>query len=159
MARKEKPIRTYKEFSEMGFEELLRELKEMLGKAQRINVWFSAIERVELLPGLQALHDKCAQPGRRTDLGKGDPNKPRWDEVCKLLGISPDLIRMWRMRTAANNDIRHLLGEQPAKPRLSQEQRNREAQRHLMLLCGAVLNGDEEAAEKMALMLAELYGF
>jgi hypothetical protein len=52
------------------------------------------------------MHDKVAWPGRRIV----DPAKPN---LRSILGITPDLVRMCRMRTQANTDIRHLLGENP----------------------------------------------
>ena len=153
--RIKKEALTYKEYADMDFEELYQTLKGMFRQAQRLMVWFGSEERLNLLPALQAMHDKVAQPGRRV----ADPNNPNWEDVCRMLGITPDIVRMWRMRTAANTDIRHLVGEQPPKPKLSQEQQNREAVRHLARLCRVVLNGDEDEAEHMALRLAEQYGF
>ena len=155
MARREKQALTYQQFADMSYDELLKELKGMLGQARRINVWFSVIERVNLLPALQAMHDKVARPGRRNP----DPNKPNWEDICRILGITPDVVRMWRMRTQANTDIRHLLGEQPPKPKVSQEQMNKEALKHLQQLVTAVLTGDDEQAEAIAAALAERYGF
>ena len=143
----------------MSYEQLLATLKDMLAQAKRVNVWFSAIERVNLLPALQAMHDKVARPGQRIDRGERDPAQPNWSDVCRSLGISPDLVRVWRQRTQAHTDIRHLLGEQPPTPRISPGQRNREAVRHLQVLVTTVLNGDEQQAEAVALALAERYGF
>jgi hypothetical protein len=156
MARRHKEVLTYRHFATMSYDELHKTLKEMLGQAGRLTRWFSAVERVNLLPALQAMHDKIAQPGRRVP----DPDKPNWDDWCRSVGLSPTIVRMWRMRTAANTDIRHLLGEEPVqKAKFTQEQKNREAVKHLRLLCTEVLNGSEETAEQLALTLAERYGF
>ena len=140
----------------MSYEELLRTLKEMLKQAQRLSVWFNAAERVNLLPALQAMRDKVAQPGRREE---PDPNKPTWEQVCRILGITPAQVRMWKQRTQTDTDIRHLLGEQPNKPGKSTEATNAQAVKHLEALCKSVLEGDDRRAEQLAAAIAERYGF
>jgi len=50
-------------------------------------------------------------------------------------------------------------GRKLTKKRLSPEERNREAVKHLAKLCQAVLNGQEEKAEQLAWALTERYGF
>jgi hypothetical protein len=59
----------------------------------------------------------------------------------------------------ANTDIRHLLGEQPVKPGEKQANGNDQIRRHLAELCNAVLYGEDERAEQMAMALDERYGF
>jgi hypothetical protein len=81
------------------------------------------------------------------------------EDVCRSLGITPNLVRVWRCRTQANTDIRHLLGEQPAKPGEKQADSASETRRDLADLCQAVLYGPEERAEQMAMALVECYGF
>ena len=106
MARKQ--VLTYRQFLEMSYGELLRTLKDMLKQAQRLSVWFNAAERVNLLPALQAMHDKVAQPGKRSE---PNADKPTWEQVCRILGITPGQVRMWKQRTQTDTDLRHLLGE------------------------------------------------
>lgn len=153
MARKE--VLTYKQFADMSYQELHRTLKEMLGRAQRLSVWFNAVERVNLLPALQAMHDKVAQPGRR----EPNPGQPTWEQECRSLGITPEQVRRWKRRTQADTDIRHLIGEEPNPPGKRVEDRNAQAAQHLAQLCKLVLDGDEEHAERLAAALAERYGF
>jgi hypothetical protein len=139
----------------MSYEELYRVLREKFRQAQRISLWFGELERAGVLVALQAMHDKVAQPGRRIP----DPNQPNWEDVCRSLGITPNLVRVWRCRTQANTDIRHLLGEQPPKSGEKQADGASEVRRHLADLCKAVLYGEDERAERMAMSLAERYGF
>jgi hypothetical protein len=155
MPRAKKGVLTYRQFSDMSYEQLLRKLKEMLAQAQRITVWFNAAERLQLLPALQAMHDKVAQPGRRI----ADPNKPNWADVCLILGITPDLVKKWKTRTAAETDIRHLLGEDFTKPGPPKPDDAAALKKQLALLVSAVLSGDEEHAEQLAAALAERYEF
>jgi hypothetical protein len=154
MAHKE--VLAYKQFAEMSYDHLHHKLKEMIERAQRLSVVFNAVERVNLLPALQAMHDKVAQPGRR----ERDPNQPTWDDECRSLGIAPEQVRQWRRRTQAETDIRHPLGEERNPPPGKRaEDRNAQAAKHLAQLCTLVLNGEEEQAERLAAALAERYGF
>ena len=150
-------IRTKKEFAEMTYSELHRELKKMLGQAKRMTVWFNAVERVNLLPALLAMKEKVAQPGRR----EPDPNKPNWEDECRSLGITPDIVKKWKQRTQTESDIRHLIGEEPNRPapRSSDSVNGALAVKHLQDLCKAVLEDDTTKAESMALTLIERYGF
>jgi transposase-like protein len=154
VARKE--VLTYKQLSELTYEELFRKAKEMLKQEQRLVNWFNAAARVDLLPILQALHDQVAQPGRR---GEPDPNKPNWEQVCRLLGITPELVRQWKRRTQTDTDIRHLLGEEDNKPGTRVEDKNALATKHLQQLCSLVLSGDDIQAERLATAIVERYGF
>jgi hypothetical protein len=136
----------------MGYAALHRELIRMLKQAQRQVAWFNLDERAKLLPALQAMHNLVAQPGRRI----ADPDKPNWDDECRLLGISPDLVRKWKQRTAADTDIRVLLGE---KPKPGQKPSASEATRHLKALVEAVLGGQDDRAEDLAMVYEEIYQF
>ena len=156
MAKGSTSVITYKEFADMSYHELHQKLKEMIGQAQRLSVLFNAVERVNLLPALQAMHDKVAQPGKR---GEPDPKKPTWEEECRSLGITPELVRQWKHRTQTETDIRHLLGDKPNKPGEPAKDNNAMAAKHLQQLCQLVLNGDEIRAEQFALAVAERYGF
>src|SRR6516164_5588062 len=153
MSRKD--VLTYKQFADMSYQELHRTLKEMLGQAQRLSVWFNAVERVNLLPALQAMHDKVAQPGRR----EPNPAQPTWEQECRSLGITPEQVRQWKRRPQADTDIRHLIGEERNPPGKRVEDRNARAAQHLAQLCKLVLDGDDEHAERLAAALAECYGF
>ena len=106
----QKLVPTYKEFAEMTYEQPHRTLKKMLSEAQHLSISIDAVQRLKLLSALQAMRDKVAQPGRR---GEPNPNKPSWEDECRMLGISPEVVRQWRRRTQVNDDIRHLLGEEP----------------------------------------------
>ena len=94
-------VLTYKQFADMSYQEQHRTLKEMLGQAQRLSVWFNAVERVNLLPALQAMHDKVPQPGRR----EPNPDQSTWEQECRSLGIEPEQVRQWKRRTQAYTDI------------------------------------------------------
>jgi hypothetical protein len=145
---------TYKEFKEMGYERLHRELKKMLAQAERMTKWFNAAERINLLPALQAMHDLVAKPGQR----EPDPTKPNWEDECRLLGITPEQVRQWKSRTASETDIRHLLGERPKEPGAPPESISH-IKRHLEDLARAVLDGNDDRAERLAAMAAEMYRF
>lgn len=151
-----KEVLTYKQFANMSYRELHRKLKDMLGQAQRLSVWFNAAERLNLLPALQAMHDKVAQPGRRAE---ANPHTPTWEQECRSLGITPEQVRQWKRRTQADTDIRHLLGEEPNPPGKRVEDRNAQAANHLAQLCKLVLDDDDVHAEQLAAALAERYGF
>jgi hypothetical protein len=150
-----KEVLTYKQYADMTYDELYRILKEKFRQAQRISLWFGELERLGVLVALTAMHDKVAQPGRRIP----NPNQPNWEDVCRSLGITPNLVRVWRCRTQANTDIRHLLGEQPAKPGGRQADGNSQIRHHLAELCREVLYGEDEQAERIAMELVERYGF
>jgi hypothetical protein len=143
------------DFQRMDYPQLHRELKKMLAQAQRVITWFDSAERKNLLPALQAMHDLVAQPGRR----EPDPSKPNWADECQILGITPEMVRQWKSRTATETDIRRLVGEEPTQPRRSPQDRNREAVQTLQRLAQAVLEGKDEDAEHIAQFAAERYGF
>jgi hypothetical protein len=145
--------RTQKQFKELGYDKLHRELQRMLAQAQRMTVWFNAAERLNLLPALFAMKEIVQQPGRR----EPDPNSPNWEDECRLLGITSDMVRQWKCRTAAETDIRHMLGEAPKKGPAAPS--NVQAKKHLEALARAVLDGQEERAERLANAFAEIYGF
>ena len=54
MARKE--VLAYRQFAGMSYQELHGKLKEMIERAQRLSVVFNAVERVNLVPALKAMH-------------------------------------------------------------------------------------------------------
>src|SRR5215475_15112552 len=97
------------------------------------------------------MHDKVAQPGRRCE---PNPRTPTWEEECRSLGITPELVRQWRRRIQAEFDIRHLLGEEPNKGGGKRvEDKNALAAEHLQKLCKLVLSdreGDDERAQQLA---------
>jgi hypothetical protein len=102
------------------------------------------------------MHEKVAQPGRRTP----DPNQPNWEDECRSLGITPELVRQWKRRTQAETDIRHLLGKEDQRPgKKTSSEVNAQALKDLERICRTVLGGDEIVAEQMALALAERYKF
>jgi hypothetical protein len=152
---KHKEVLTYRHYADMSYEELYRVLKEKFRQAQRISLWFGELERAGVLVALQAMHDKVAQPGRRIP----DPGRPNWEDVCRSLGISPNLVRVWRCRTQANTDIRHLLGEQPARSGEQPAAGSGQLRRDLAELCKEVIYGEDVEAERMAMELVERYGF
>jgi hypothetical protein len=143
-----------KQFKELGYEKLHRAVQKMLAQAQRMTIWFNAAERLNLLPALFAMKELVAQPGRR----EPDPNKPNWEDECRLLEITPEMVRQWKCRTAAETDIRHLLGEEPKKGQPTAPS-DAQAKKYLEALTKAVLDGEDERAEKLANAFAEIYGF
>lgn len=160
MKNKSGEVLTYKQFADMPYQELHNELKKMIQQAKRLSIWFTAGERFNLLPALQAMHDKVAQPGRRTDLREAAG--PTWDAECQSLGITPELFRQWKRRTQTDTDIQHLLGEKPKEPGMKKQSgENAQAVRDLHKLCIAVLENDYDGikAEEIALAIAERYGF
>jgi hypothetical protein len=150
-------VKTYKQYADMPYLELHNELRRMLQQAQRLSIWFNAEERLNLLPALQAMHDMVAQPGRRTD--RRESTDPTWEDECRSLGITPELVRQWKRRTQADTDIRHLLGEEPSRPGERGAASNAQAVQHLQAICTAVLRGDDLKAERLAAAFAERYGF
>ena len=152
----DKPL-SYGEYKALGYQKLHKQLTKMLAQTHRISQWFDAGERLNLLPALMAMRDLTAKPGRR------EPNAspmPDWTEECYLLGISANVVRQWKHRTAAETDIRHLLGEEPNTPkRTGGGNANADAVKHLQRLVRAIVNGSEEEAERLALAIAERYGF
>src|SRR5215471_12622451 len=157
--RSKKDVLTYRHYADMEYDELLGALKEKFRQAQRISLWFNELEKAGVLVMLQALHDKVAQPGRRRDLAGPDPESPTWADVCGILGITPNLVRVWRSRTQANLDIRHLLGEPVPEPGKKVEDTVSELRASLRRICTAVVYSDkEEEAEQLAMALIERYG-
>jgi hypothetical protein len=143
------------EFKALGYERLHRKLLSMMKQAQRMMLWFNAAERTNLLPALMAMKELTAQPGRR----EPDPNRPNWEEECALIGISPDTIRQWKVRTAAEADIKTLVGEEKTAGGKSDGPTVSQLKRQLALLSQAVITQDDERAEKLATAFAEIYGF
>jgi hypothetical protein len=140
----------------MGYEKLHKHLISMLNQAHRISRWFNAAERLDLLPALMAMRDLTAQPGRR------DPESnpvPDWNEECLALGINANVVRQWKHRTATDTDLRTMLGEESGKPGKRSSSAEADAIKHLQRLVQAVIDGKEEEAERLALALAEHYGF
>jgi len=152
----DKPL-SYGEYKALGYQKLHKQLAKMMSQTHRISRWFDAGERLNLLPALMAMRDLTAKPGRR------EPNSshvPDWTEECYLLGINANVVRQWKRRTAAETDIRHLLGEEPNTPkRAGGGNANADAVKHLQRLVRAIVNGSEEEAERLALAIAERYGF
>ena len=146
--------RTVEQFKALGYDKLHKELVRMIGQSKRIAVWFDEGERTHLLPALVAMRDLVAQPGRR----EPDPDKPSWQEECLRLGITPELVRQWKTRTASEQQIRRMLGEEP---KVSARGAGREdvvkLKRHLEALAQAVLDGQEEKAEALAQAAADEY--
>jgi hypothetical protein len=140
----------------MGYKKLHKHLISMLNQAHRISRWFNAAERLDLLPALMAMRDLTAQPGRR------DPESnpiPDWNEECHLLDINANVVRQWKHRTATDSDLRSVLGEEPSRPGKRSGSGDADAIRHLQRLVKFVVEGKEEEAERLALALAERYGF
>jgi hypothetical protein len=138
----------------MEYDELHRELKRLLKQAGRVMRWFNEDKRAQLLPALMAMKALVAQPGRRFPR----EGVPTWEEECKKLGISADLVRKWKQRTGAEHDLRKLLGEDEYTQRKHHETMTID-QRKLQRLCEAVLNGEQVLAERLAAAYVEEYGF
>jgi len=148
---------SYAECKALGYQKLHKQLVKMIAQTQRISRWFDAGERLNLLPALMAMRDLTAKPGRREP---GISPVPDWTEECSLLGISANVVRQWKHRTAAETDIRNLLGEEPTTPkRAGGGTGNADAVKHLQRLVRAILNSSEDDAERLALAIAERYGF
>jgi hypothetical protein len=154
---KHKEVLTYTQYAAMDYDELLRVLKDKFRQAQRLSLWFNELEKLGVLVALQAMHDKVAQPGRRRDLAEPDPKKPTWEDVCSMLGITPNLVRVWRCRTQANTDIRHLLGEEPPRPGAKQPDSASEIRHRALRLAKAVIRGEETEAAQLAWGIVERY--
>jgi hypothetical protein len=148
---------TYKQFKELGYARLHKELLKMISQSRRLMTWFDAGERLNMLPALLAMKDLVAQPGRR----EPDPSKPNWEDECRILGITPEVVRQWKKRTAAETDIRTIVGEKPKAQSAKDDAAARAAQamKRLQALVEAVVEGDEARAEKLAYAYAQIYGF
>lgn len=151
--KRRRPLLTVKQYVEMGYEALHKELKRLVDHSKRDMVWLNKERAVQLLPALMAMQSMVAQPGRRNPtLGK-----PDWNEECRLLGITAAQVRQWKHRTAAEMDIRHLLGEDDQEPRTRQVPPSLELQKLQMLVRAVLENPD--LGERLALQIAEEYGF
>jgi hypothetical protein len=128
----------------------------MLNQAHRISRWFNAAERLDLLPALMAMRDLTAQPGRRDPESKSLPD---WNEECYSLGINANVVRQWKHRTATDTDLSNMLGEEPRRPGKRSSSVEADALKHLQRLVQVVIDGKEEEAERLALALADRYGF
>jgi len=95
---------------------------------------------------LQALHEIVAQPGRRTV----DPTRPNWDEICEQVGITPEMVRHWKQRTATETDIRRLLGEQSPSPGKREPDKLAEAFKELRRIVQTNQRHDTPLAEELA---------
>lgn len=141
----------------MGQEGLIIEVRRILSQSRRLVIWFKKAEQLDLLPALTALKQLSARPGRR----QVDPEKPGWQEVCRSLDISPEMVRQWRLRTQSEHDIRRLLGEIENVPRKKTFDevaldipRFKKAVGRLVQF---VLDAEFDEAERAAMDLAELY--
>ena len=153
---KHKAPLSQKQYAELGYARLHAELKWMLAQAERITKMFNAGSRHRLLPALYAMRELTAAPGQRSDI---EPDQPSWESECRLLGITAEQVRQWKCRTAAETDIRHLVGEERAQRAKNAEPSNARALAHLARLTAAVLDGNEVEAEKLAAAYQEIYGF
>lgn len=153
---KHTPPLSQKQYAELGYTKLHAQLKRMLAQAERITKMFNAGSRLRLLPALYAMRELTAAPGQRSDI---EPDRPSWERECRLLGITAEQVRQWKHRTAAETDIRHLVGEERALREKINQPSNARAREHLARLATAVLNGDEIEAEKLAAAYSEIYGF
>lgn len=143
---------TVKQYRELGYEKLHAELKRLIMQSNRTMVWLNRERQVQMLPALMAMKSLVAAPGRRFPT----PGMPNWEEECGLLGINPATIRQWKKRTGAEQDMRAMVGEE-REPRVRHMPPSLELHK-LQMLCDAVLS-DSEQAEKLALEIAEEYGF
>jgi hypothetical protein len=155
MDMKHKAPLSQKQYAELGYTKLHAELKRMLAQAERITKMFNAGSRHRLLPALYAMRELTAAPGQRSDI---EP-RPSWESECRLLGITAEQVRQWKHRTAAETDIRHLVGEERALREKNTAPSNARALAHLARLTAAVLDGNEVEAEKLAMAYQEVYGF
>src|ERR1035441_5577125 len=136
---------TVKGYSSLGYDKLHKEILKMVQQAEHATVWFNTDKQLRLLPALTALKSLVAQPGRRFLVA----GQPGWEDECRSLGLTAEQIRQWKKRTASEMSIGALLGEEknaPKKraPALTQEYRR------MVMLAQAVVNGDEDKAEKIA---------
>jgi hypothetical protein len=150
---KTRPL-SQKQYMDLGYEKLHAELKRMLAQAERQVKWFNRDSRIRLLPALYAMRELTAAPGQRSDL---EPGRPSWEKECLLLGITSEVVRQWKRRTASETDIRALIGEEMRQHPADPAARNALALQHLKRLTGAVLEGNDELAENLAVAFAELY--
>src|SRR2546425_607942 len=103
-------------YSQMSFDQLYKELKSLIAQATRKTIWSNRELQERLLPAFMAMKELTAQPGKR----KEDPRHPTFEQVCERLGVAPATIRSWKRRTAAEFDLRQMLGEE-RHPKLKQE--------------------------------------
>ena len=140
----------------MGQERLTIEVRRILGQSRRLVIWCKKAEQLDLLPALVALKELSTCPGRR----EVDPEKPGWQEVCRSLGISAEMVRQWRLRTQSEHDIRTLLGETenvPRKKTLEVPLDVPKFKKAVGRLVQFVLDAEFDEADRAAMDLAELY--
>jgi hypothetical protein len=140
----------------MGYDRLHAELVRLLDAARETSISFAAMTQLEILPAIEALRELTAQPGRRIP----DPNKPSFSDALYSLGLTPEVVRTWRRRTAADEAIQDILALGGKKPNGKAAQRAKQATavKHLARLVETVLSGDESRAERLAMALNDLYG-
>lgn len=150
-------VLTVKQYAEMGYDKLHRELLRMIREAERTVVQFNQSKQIQMLPALTAMKTLVAKPGRRFVV----PGQPGWEEECRSLGIDPATVRQWKKRTGTEMDIRALLGEssEPKKKEAAVLDEARTLTYHrLVKLTKLILNGKDDEAEKMAHSIADEYG-
>jgi hypothetical protein len=83
-------------------------LHSLVRKTIQSSVNLSIAKRELLLPGLESMKRKTAKPGRRLSI----TGERGWQDECRLLGLSAELVRKWRQLSASETDILELLGEE-----------------------------------------------
>jgi hypothetical protein len=142
-------------FLSMGYDGLHKELIRLLDAARETSISFAAMTQLEILPAIEALRELTAQPGRRVP----DPSRPSFSDALYSLGLTPEVVRTWRRRTAADEAIQDILLPGGKKPNGKAAQRAKQttAVKHLARLVETVLSGDESRAERLAMALNNLY--
>jgi hypothetical protein len=125
---------TVKQYREMGYEALHKELARLVARSNRTIMWLNRERQMQMLPALMAMDALVAAPGRRFPT----PGLPNWEDECHLLGLNPATIRQWKKRTGAEADMRAMLGEE-REPRARNVPPSLELHK-LQMLVDAVLN-------------------
>lgn len=143
-------------FLSMGYDGLHKELTRLLDAARETSISFAAMTQLEILPAIEALRELTAQPGRRVP----DPSRPSFSDALYSLGLTPEVVRTWRRRTESDREIEERLIGKPKKAtgKAAQRANSAAALKHLATLVNAVLNGDEDRAERLAMAINDFYG-
>lgn len=152
---------TQEEYKALGYEKLFAEIKRMLAQSERQMKWFNVQLHKRILVPLMAMDELTNAQGRRTDINP-NPAKPSYSEVLLLLGLNAARVRKWKQRTAAEKDIRYLVGEKrPVRMRREAAVTDsdfRDAIELALRMSHAILDGDYIQAETLAERCEEKYG-
>ena len=109
------------DYEAMSYERLHKLLVRLLDETQEKHVNLSLTRAVLLLPALDAMRRKVANPGKRSDI-TGEVGG--WQDECHLLGLTAEQVRKWRQLSASEDMILEMLGEEKARKKPKPKSKN-----------------------------------